>query len=64
MAYIRKRTTQTQYSSDFNGEKIYGNTRFDIAEIYRKRGEAAEIAGDAVLAQIYFNHEEHWKRDE
>ena len=29
---------------------------------YASKGREAEASGDSVLAQYFFNHEEHWKR--
>lgn len=38
-------------------------TREYLIKMYAAKGYEAERSGDHVAAQIYFNHEEHWKRE-
>jgi len=63
MAFTRKRTTQPLYDSKCMGELTRG-TREYLVKMYAAKGYQAERDGDQVAAQIYFNHEEHWKRYE
>lgn len=61
MVYTRTRTTQTLHESKCLGEVTRG-TREYLIKMYSAKGYEAERAGDRVKAQLYFNHEEHWKR--
>ena len=45
------------------GEVTIG-TKDYLVRFYASKGYEAERMGDTIKAQTYFNHEEHWKRQE